>query len=42
MMREGYNRAAHLLEKMEKSGLPSSMPSNGNWDILVVAGNADE
>jgi S-DNA-T family DNA segregation ATPase FtsK/SpoIIIE len=34
-LRIGYNRAARLLEQMEKSGLVSSMRSNGNRDILV-------
>jgi len=34
-LRIGYNRAARLLEQMEKSGLVSPMASNGNRDILV-------
>ncbi len=34
-LRIGYNRAARLLEQMEKSGLVSSMASNGNRDLLV-------
>lgn len=34
-LRIGYNRAARLLEQMEKSGVVSSMASNGNRDILV-------
>ena len=34
-LRIGYNRAARLLEQMEKSGLVSSMASNGNREILV-------
>ena len=29
------NRAARLLEQMEKSGLVSAMASNGNRDLLV-------
>ena len=33
----GYNRAARLLEQMERSGIVSSMSSNGNRDILVPA-----
>jgi DNA segregation ATPase FtsK/SpoIIIE, S-DNA-T family len=33
----GYNRAARLLEEMEKSGLISSLSSNGQRDILVPA-----
>src|SRR4029453_18976220 len=36
-LRIGYNRAARLLEQMEKSGLVSSMSTNGNRDILVPA-----
>ncbi len=36
-LRIGYNRAARLLEQMEKSGLVSSMGSNGNRDIIVPA-----
>ncbi|MBI5335519.1 MAG: DNA translocase FtsK 4TM domain-containing protein [Burkholderiales bacterium] len=34
-LRIGYNRAARLLEQMEKSGLVSSLSTNGNRDILV-------
>ena len=34
-LRIGYNRAARLLEQMEKSGLVSAMGHNGNRDILV-------
>ncbi|MCW5636043.1 MAG: DNA translocase FtsK 4TM domain-containing protein [Rubrivivax sp.] len=34
-LRIGYNRAARLLEQMERSGLVSPMSSNGNRDILV-------
>jgi S-DNA-T family DNA segregation ATPase FtsK/SpoIIIE len=36
-LRIGYNRAARLLEQMEKSGLVSNMATNGNRDILVPA-----
>jgi S-DNA-T family DNA segregation ATPase FtsK/SpoIIIE len=36
-LRIGYNRAARLLEQMEKAGLVSAMASNGNRDILVPA-----
>jgi S-DNA-T family DNA segregation ATPase FtsK/SpoIIIE len=36
-LRIGYNRAARLLEDMEKAGLVSSMGGNGNRDILVPA-----
>ncbi len=34
-LRIGYNRAARLLEQMEKSGLVSAMASNGNRDLLL-------
>ena len=36
-LRIGYNRAARLLEQMEKSGLVSTMSSNGNRDIMIAA-----
>jgi S-DNA-T family DNA segregation ATPase FtsK/SpoIIIE len=36
-LRIGYNRAARLLEDMEKAGLVSAMGGNGNRDILVQA-----
>jgi len=36
-LRIGYNRAARLLEQMEKSGLVSAMSTNGNRDIVVPA-----
>ena len=36
-LRIGYNRAARLLEQMEKSGLVSPMSTNGNRDIMVPA-----
>ena len=36
-LRIGYNRAARLLEQMEKSGLVSAMSTNGNRDIMVPA-----
>jgi S-DNA-T family DNA segregation ATPase FtsK/SpoIIIE len=36
-LRIGYNRAARLLEQMEKSGVVSSMSTNGNRDIIVPA-----
>lgn len=38
-LRIGYNRAARLLEQMEKSGLVSPMQSNGNREILVPVGD---
>ncbi|MFG6448059.1 DNA translocase FtsK [Roseateles sp. BYS180W] len=34
-LRIGYNRAARLLEQMERSGLVSGMATNGNRDLLV-------
>jgi S-DNA-T family DNA segregation ATPase FtsK/SpoIIIE len=34
-LRIGYNRAARLLEQMEKSGLVSGMATNGNRELLV-------
>jgi S-DNA-T family DNA segregation ATPase FtsK/SpoIIIE len=34
-LRIGYNRAARLIEQMERAGLVSSMQSNGNREILV-------
>jgi len=34
-LRMGYNRAARLLEDMERAGLVSAMQSNGNREILV-------
>jgi len=34
-LRIGYNRAARLLEQMEKSGLVTSMATNGNRDLIV-------
>jgi S-DNA-T family DNA segregation ATPase FtsK/SpoIIIE len=36
-LRIGYNRAARLIEDMEKAGLVSSMQSNGNREVLVPA-----
>ena len=37
-LRIGYNRAARLIEQMERAGLVSPMQSNGNRDVLVPAG----
>jgi DNA segregation ATPase FtsK/SpoIIIE, S-DNA-T family len=34
-LRIGYNRAARLIEQMERAGMVSSMQSNGNREILV-------
>jgi S-DNA-T family DNA segregation ATPase FtsK/SpoIIIE len=36
-LRIGYNRAARLIEDMEKAGVVSSMQSNGNREVLVPA-----
>jgi hypothetical protein len=33
----GYNRAARLIEDMERAGLVSTMQSNGNREVLVPA-----
>lgn len=38
-LRIGYNRAARLIEEMERAGLVSSMQSNGNREILVPSRN---
>jgi len=34
-LRIGYNRAARLIEAMERAGLVSSMQANGNREVLV-------
>ncbi len=36
-LRIGYNRAARLIEDMERAGMVSPMQSNGNRDVLVPA-----
>jgi S-DNA-T family DNA segregation ATPase FtsK/SpoIIIE len=36
-LRIGYNRAARLIEQMERSGLVSAMGSNGNREVIVPA-----
>ena len=36
-LRIGYNRAARLIEDMERAGLVSAMASNGNREILVTS-----
>jgi S-DNA-T family DNA segregation ATPase FtsK/SpoIIIE len=38
-LRIGYNRAARLIEEMERAGMVSTMQSNGNRDVLVPARN---
>jgi len=37
----GYNRAARLVEDMERAGLVGSMSSNGQREILVPDRNSD-
>jgi len=37
-LRIGYNRAARLIEEMERAGLVSPMQSNGNREVLAPAG----
>jgi S-DNA-T family DNA segregation ATPase FtsK/SpoIIIE len=39
-LRIGYNRAARLLEDMERAGMVSAMQANGNREILVPAREA--
>ncbi len=36
-LRIGYNRAARLIEDMERAGMVSSMQTNGNREVLVPA-----
>jgi S-DNA-T family DNA segregation ATPase FtsK/SpoIIIE len=36
----GYNRAARMIEDMERAGLVSAMQSNGNRDVLAPGGEA--
>ena len=36
-LRIGYNRAARLIEQMERAGMVSSMQTNGNREVLVPA-----
>ena len=36
-LRIGYNRAARLIEQMERAGMVSSMQTNGNRDVLAPA-----
>ena len=40
-LRIGYNRAARLIEQMERAGLVTPMQTNGNRDVLVPAGKGD-
>ena len=39
-LRIGYNRAARLLEEMERAGMVSAMQANGNREILVPSREA--
>ena len=40
-LRIGYNRAARLIEEMERAGLVSSMQSNGNREVLAPTSQQD-
>ena len=40
-LRIGYNRAARLIEQMERAGLVSAMGSNGNREVIVPAKESD-
>jgi S-DNA-T family DNA segregation ATPase FtsK/SpoIIIE len=41
-LRIGYNRAARLIEQMERAGMVSTMQSNGNREVLVPASAAED
>jgi len=41
-LRIGYNRAARLIEQMERAGLVSEMQTNGNREILAPAAASEE
>ena len=41
-LRIGYNRAARLIEQMERAGMVSPMQTNGNREVLVPASAAAE
>ena len=41
-LRIGYNRAARLIEQMERAGLVSTMQTNGNRDVLAPAPASEE
>ncbi|EUJ10787.1 DNA segregation ATPase, FtsK/SpoIIIE family [Methylophilaceae bacterium 11] len=41
-LRIGYNRAARLIEEMERAGLVSAMQSNGNREVLVNSGSGSQ
>ncbi|THF64364.1 DNA translocase FtsK [Pseudothauera rhizosphaerae] len=40
-LRIGYNRAARLIEQMERSGLVSAMGANGNREVIVPPKEGD-
>ncbi|MEO8537601.1 MAG: DNA translocase FtsK, partial [Betaproteobacteria bacterium] len=40
-LRIGYNRAARLIEQMERAGMVSPMQTNGNREVLVPTSKAD-
>ena len=40
-LRIGYNRAARLLEEMERAGLVSNMQTNGNREVLAPAAHGE-
>jgi S-DNA-T family DNA segregation ATPase FtsK/SpoIIIE len=40
-LRIGYNRAARLIEEMERAGLVSAMQSNGNREVLAPNNHSD-
>ena len=40
-LRIGYNRAARLIEQMERAGMVSAMQSNGNREVLAPASVAE-
>jgi S-DNA-T family DNA segregation ATPase FtsK/SpoIIIE len=41
-LRIGYNRAARLIEQMERAGMVSAMQTNGNREVLAPASAAAE
>ncbi len=41
-LRIGYNRAARLIEDMERAGLVSSMATNGNREVLMPVNGENE
>jgi len=41
-LRIGYNRAARLIEQMERAGMVSAMQSNGNREVLAPDASAEE